>query len=90
MPIKEFHLDRILSEFGMDMPQFIDFCILLGCDYCGSIRGVGRVKAYDLIREHKTIEGVLEHIDKTVSIVYNRTWIRETFSLSDRVSLICF
>ena len=66
MPIKEFRLDRILTDFGMDMRQFIDLCILLGCDYCGSIRGIGGVKAYDLIREHKTIEGVLQHIDQTV------------------------
>lgn len=70
MPIKEFRLDRILTDFDMDMRQFIDLCILLGCDYCGSIRGIGRVKAYDLIREHKTIENVLQHIDQTVHVEF--------------------
>lgn len=30
---------KILEEFDMTMEQFVDLCILLGCDYCGTIRG---------------------------------------------------
>jgi len=44
--------------------QFIDLCILLGCDYCDSIKGIGPKKAVDLIKEHKNIETILKHIDK--------------------------
>jgi 5'-3' exonuclease len=44
--------------------QFIDLCILLGCDYCGSIRGIGPKRAVELIKEHKSIERILEKIDK--------------------------
>ncbi|KHN74431.1 Flap endonuclease 1 [Toxocara canis] len=47
----------------MDMPQFVDLCILLGCDYTKTIRGVGPKKAFELIQKHKTIEGVLQNID---------------------------
>uniref|UniRef100_A0A914X4L6 XPG-I domain-containing protein n=1 Tax=Plectus sambesii TaxID=2011161 RepID=A0A914X4L6_9BILA len=64
MPIQEFHLDRVLSAFDMSMEQFIDLCIMLGCDYCGTIRGIGQKKAFELIKTHKTIEAVLKHIDK--------------------------
>ena len=39
-------------------------CILLGCDYCETIRGIGPKRAIDLIKEHKTIEKVIEKIDK--------------------------
>lgn len=33
------NLMKILEEFDMTMEQFVDLCILLGCDYCGTIRG---------------------------------------------------
>ena len=47
----------------MDKDQFIDLCILLGCDYCDKIRGIGPKNAIKLIQEHKTIEKVIEAID---------------------------
>ena len=47
--------------------QFIDMCILCGCDYCDSIRGIGQVKAYQFIQKYKTIEKVIENLpDKYV------------------------
>jgi len=63
MPIKEFYYDKILDGFEMDKDQFIDLCILLGCDYCDKIRGVGPKNAIKLIQEHKTIEKVIEALD---------------------------
>lgn len=47
--------------------QFIDLCILLGCDYCGTIKGIGPKRAIDLIRQHGCIEEILENIDPNVS-----------------------
>src|ERR1700754_3387638 len=38
-------------------------CILLGCDYCDSIRGVGPKRAVELIRQHRSIENIIEKID---------------------------
>jgi len=63
MPIKEFHLSKVLSELELTQEQFIDLCILLGCDYCDSIRGVGPKRAIELIKQHKSIEEILKHID---------------------------
>lgn len=63
LPIKEFHLDKVLLDLQFTSDQFIDLCILLGCDYCNSIKGIGPKKAVDLIRQHKTIETVLSHLD---------------------------
>lgn len=64
MPIKEFYLDRVLRELDMTNDQFIDLCILLGCDYCDSIRGIGPKRAMELIRQHKNIEGVISSLDQ--------------------------
>lgn len=63
MPIKEFHLDKVLEGFELSREEFIDLCILLGCDYCEKIRGIGPKNAYKLIKEHKNIEGILKNLD---------------------------
>lgn len=39
-------------------------CILCGCDYANTIGGIGPTKAYKFILEKKTIEKVLDLIDK--------------------------
>ena len=61
--IFEIELSSILKEMDFTMPQFIDMCILCGCDYTKSIDGLGPNTAFKLIKEHKTIESVLEHIE---------------------------
>nr|XP_037283600.1 flap endonuclease 1-like [Rhipicephalus microplus] len=63
MPIKEFHLDKVLSGLEMNRDEFIDLCILLGCDYCESIRGIGPKRAVELIKQHKCIEKIITAID---------------------------
>ncbi|KTF72375.1 hypothetical protein cypCar_00034029 [Cyprinus carpio] len=63
LPIQEFHFSRILLEMGLTHQQFIDLCILLGCDYCGTIKGIGPKRAIDLIKQHGSIEEILENID---------------------------
>lgn len=63
LPIQEFHLSRALEDIGITQEQFIDLCILLGSDYCETIRGIGPKRAIDLIRQHKSIEEVMDNID---------------------------
>ncbi|XP_026272068.1 flap endonuclease 1-like [Frankliniella occidentalis] len=64
MPIQEFHFDKVLEELELTRDEFIDLCILLGCDYCDSIRGVGPKRAIELIKQHRNIETILEKLDK--------------------------
>ncbi|KAJ3088339.1 Elongation of fatty acids protein 2 [Quaeritorhiza haematococci] len=64
LPIIEMHLPSALEGLEMTMDQFIDLCILLGCDYCDSIRGIGPKSAVNLIKEHGTLEKVLASLDK--------------------------
>ena len=46
------------------MEMFIDICILCGCDYTDSIRGIGPKKAFEFIKRYKNIETLLSHLDK--------------------------
>jgi flap endonuclease-1 len=61
-PILEIHLDRVLAGLAMERPQFIDLCILLGCDYVDPVPKVGPSTALELIRKHGTLEKVVEFI----------------------------
>lgn len=63
LPIKEYHYQKVLDELGMNPDEFIDLCILLGCDYCDSIRGIGPKRAYDLVKQYHNIEEILKHLD---------------------------
>lgn len=64
MPIDQINYEKALEGLEMDRKTFIDLCILLGCDYCETIKGVGPVTAYKLIKEHGTIEKIVEFIEK--------------------------
>ncbi|EMR67802.1 putative dna-repair protein rad2 protein [Eutypa lata UCREL1] len=61
-PIQEVHLDRVLEGLGMERKQFVDMCILLGCDYLDPVPKVGPHTALKLIREHGTLEKVVDFI----------------------------
>jgi flap endonuclease-1 len=60
--ILEFDYAVALRELGLTREQFVDLCILCGCDYTDAIRGVGPVTALKLIKEHGSIEKVLAHL----------------------------
>ncbi|KAJ2656608.1 Elongation of fatty acids protein 2 [Coemansia sp. RSA 1200] len=60
LPIEEIHLNEVLAGMEYTQDQLIDLGIILGCDYCDSIRGVGPKSGFDLISEHKTIEAAIK------------------------------
>jgi flap endonuclease-1 len=57
--IIEITLSKILLETNMTYDQFIDLCIMLGCDYCPTIEGVGMIKAYELIKKYGSLENIV-------------------------------
>lgn len=63
MPIDQIQYDRAMEGLDMSYETFIDLCILLGCDYCETIRGVGPVTAFKLMKEHGSLEKLIEHIE---------------------------
>ncbi|XP_064991774.1 flap endonuclease 1-A-like isoform X1 [Musa acuminata AAA Group] len=64
IPVMEFEVSKILEELKLSMDQFIDLCILSGCDYCKSIKGIGGQTALKLIHRHGCMENILQNINK--------------------------
>ncbi len=58
--VTEYNVEQILLHLGFTRRQWIDFCILCGCDYTKRIHGLGPQKAYSMIRELGTLPNVLE------------------------------
>ncbi|KAJ1195072.1 hypothetical protein NDU88_004355 [Pleurodeles waltl] len=62
--IEEYSLPIILEKLKLNRRQFVDLCILLGCDYTGKIQGLGPKKALNLLQKHGSIEGIMQHTNK--------------------------
>lgn len=69
MPVQEFTYQKVLDGLELSQESFIDLCILLGCDYCESIRGVGPKRAIELIKQYKSLEKICENIDKKKYVI---------------------
>ena len=84
--ITEIKLEEVLKGLDINMEQFIDLCILCGCDYCPRIDNVGSIKAYNLIKEHETIENVIKYADmynKDESHKKKLTYNKEEFTYDE-------
>eukprot|EP00835_Amoeboradix_gromovi_P002884 NODE_174_length_15906_cov_0.510533.p3 type:complete len:342 gc:universal NODE_174_length_15906_cov_0.510533:5802-6827(+) len=60
LEIKEINLAKILEDMRLTQEQFVDLCILLGCDYLKSIKGVGPSTAVSLIKEYGSLEAIVQ------------------------------
>merc|ERR1712048_51156 len=78
--ILEVTLSVALEQLNITMDQFIDFCILCGCDYCDTIKGVGPSTAIKLIIQHGSLEKVLETLEpEKIPANFNYQAAREFF-----------
>ncbi|KAI3375132.1 hypothetical protein L3Q82_021650, partial [Scortum barcoo] len=60
----EYSLPKLLEKLQISHEEFVDLCILLGCDYCDKIPGFGPKRALTLIQNHRTIETLILHINR--------------------------
>lgn len=67
VPVTALDSKVILDSLGLSQDEFIDMCILIGCDYVESIKGIGPKTAYSLINKHKNIETVLKTLSEKKS-----------------------
>ena len=60
--IMSIKLKDLLESMEMTYEQFVDFSILIGCDYNkkSRIKGIGPAKASELLKEYKSIEEILK------------------------------
>jgi flap endonuclease-1 len=70
LKVEDYDINKVLEGFDMDINTFVDLCILLGCDYCETIKGIGPVTALKLIKEHKNIENIIKSIEENPKSKY--------------------
>lgn len=63
--LKQFSLDVILEKSELTMDQFVNMCILCGCDYCDTPNGVGPKTAFKSVKQYGNLEDILMIIEKT-------------------------
>ncbi|XP_016897578.2 probable flap endonuclease 1 homolog, partial [Cynoglossus semilaevis] len=62
--VVEYSLPKVLEKLQITHKEFVDLCILLGCDYCDKITGLGPKRALTLIQKHRNIETVVLHVNR--------------------------
>ena len=58
--IRLYTLSTILEQGNLTMPQFIDFCILCGCDYGPKLAGVAAGKGLTFVRKYGDMVGIID------------------------------
>lgn len=58
-------IDPIIArkELGLSRKEFIDFCILCGTDFSGTIQGIGPNRALSSMRKYGSIEELLKNLE---------------------------
>jgi flap endonuclease-1 len=83
--IEEYCLHGILENLEINYEQFIDMCILCGCDYTTKINGIGPINAYKLIKKHITIEDFINNNKKYI-IPENFDYVKARYLFHNPVS----
>ena len=78
-----FDYEKMIHDFDMDYDEFLEFCILCGCDYCPSVPKVGHITAIKLFKEHKSINEIMEKTKFAFPENYKKTFqlAKENFLL---------
>jgi flap endonuclease-1 len=77
-------LDKILFGLSMSHNEFVDLCIMSGCDFNTNIPGKAVYKSYDLLQQYRSIDNLPEHLDKQC---LNHLRCREIFTYKSAVEL---
>ena len=69
--IAYYDLDKILDIMEISYDQWIDFCILCGCDYCDRIPNLGPKNAIKLLKIHGNVETIINNNNGKYKITEN-------------------
>jgi len=72
-------LEKVLKGLELTYPEFIDFCILSGCDYTCTIPRIGPVTALKLIKKH----GFIQNLNLNLPEEFNYQLARDLFKIKD-------
>ena len=75
------HSDILMKGLKLTFPQFMDFCILCGCDYTCTIPKLGPVTAYNFITQWGSIEEIIANLPSKFKVPseFNYKKSRELF-----------
>ena len=76
--VDEYCLEGILETLELTHDEFIDLCILSGCDYTPKIGGMGSLSAFKLVKKYKKIENILPEIRTNIKYI-----VPENFNYQD-------
>jgi flap endonuclease-1 len=78
-------MEKVLEEMNVSFDEFLDICILSGCDYCENIKGIGPQKSYHNIKKHKNVEAfIATHKDAPPEYIAQVQKSRELFKIFDK------
>jgi flap endonuclease-1 len=71
--------DKLLEELELNHEEFIDLCIILGCDYCPKLNKIGMKKAYELIQKYRSIDRIIKEYPpiKTGKLKVNQLFLEK-------------
>ena len=72
----EISLDKILIKFGWTQDQFIELCILLGCDYSEHITDINFLKLFHEFQKNKDIVKVLKKLRKNIEVIDSKNYFK--------------
>ena len=70
----------LLKDLGLTEDEFIDFCILSGCDYTCTVPKIGPVNALKIIKKYSTIDSfILDNTKYQIPENFNYSLSKELF-----------
>lgn len=74
---KCYDLFKIKKQLSLSRLQFINLCILFGCDYLKRIKGLGTISSFNIINsiESNKIEDIVDRINKTKNVDIPKNYI---------------
>lgn len=84
----ELNLDIILNELKLSYNEFIELCILFGCDYCKRITNINSNELYNIYLEEKNIEKTINKLNNLGYYIKNNNnykLIKDYFMNQDTV-----
>jgi flap endonuclease-1 len=75
-----YRLPVILKMLKLTYNQFVDLCILAGCDYCKTIKKMAIVRAYSNLLKYGNIETIIQNTDPdNIPLSFNYVSARNIF-----------
>jgi 5'-3' exonuclease len=80
-PMSVIDMKDVMAALGFDTyAQFVDFCILCGCDMSGKPKGIGPKRAVALIKKYGTIEAMFaKELKSRVDDTFDFAFARQRF-----------